>query len=257
MRLISSWKDYYDIVQGFGVDLFKVYLRETKEIKNLPFTVSVRGWGAKNNNVSDLPGVSFEKSISIPGLKAWQCPRYKLCQVYVIFAGKLYGGIHLYKQEHGTWSNPGEKTTIKYIWTKEALDFAITEYELEKLKEKDTYWHTKEHHSEYEHALSVLSIRGDERYREWAVSNNISILLFAGGNEATGIENPRLANYEFQRVLDGYTAFQELEQWIGGVLGQNPAPDEIEDKYKIQQHGFDNKWSFRKHKLDNTKERKK
>jgi hypothetical protein len=65
-----------------------------------------------------------------------------------------------------------------------------------------------------------------------------------------------LKDIEFQRVLDPFTAYQELDQWISGVLGQNPEPDEVSDKVKIQQHGFDS-WSFRKHKLDNTKDRKK
>jgi hypothetical protein len=57
---------------------------------------------------------------------------------------------------------------------------------------------------------------------------------------------------EFQKVLDPFTAYQELEMWISGVLGQNPQPLEVSDEVKIQQHGF-NEWSFRKHKLDNVK----
>ena len=51
---------------------------------------------------------------------------------------------------------------------------------------------------------------------------------------------------EFYKVIDAFTAFQEISMFIGGVLGIGEKEIvEIEDKYKIGQHGFD-KWSFRK-----------
>jgi hypothetical protein len=58
--------------------------------------------------------------------------------------------------------------------------------------------------------------------------------------------NPILKDYEFYKVVDAFTAFTELQMFIGGVLGVGEKEIvEIEDKYKIGQHGFD-KWSFRR-----------
>ena len=60
------------------------------------------------------------------------------------------------------------------------------------------------------------------------------------------IINPILKDYEFYKVVDAFTAFTELQMFISGVLGVGEKEIvEIEDKYKIGQHGFD-KWSFRK-----------
>ena len=46
--------------------------------------------------------------------------------------------------------------------------------------------------------------------------------------------------------MDTFTAFQEIQMYISGVLGTGEKEIiEVEDKYKIPQHGF-NKWSFRR-----------
>lgn len=58
--------------------------------------------------------------------------------------------------------------------------------------------------------------------------------------------NPRLADYHFQKVKDSFSAFQEVFQYISGVLGTNENPMvTISDKEKRDKKGFDN-WSFKK-----------
>jgi hypothetical protein len=60
------------------------------------------------------------------------------------------------------------------------------------------------------------------------------------------IINPILKDYEFYKIIDTFTAFQEISMFLGGVLGRGEKEIiEVDDKYKIKQHGFD-KWSFRK-----------
>ena len=67
------------------------------------------------------------------------------------------------------------------------------------------------------------------------------------------ITNPTLKDYEFYKVQDSFTAFQEIQMFLGGVLGKGEKEIvEIEDKYKISQHGFDNK-SFRRDKANGKK----
>jgi len=57
--------------------------------------------------------------------------------------------------------------------------------------------------------------------------------------------NPVLVNIEFYKVFNSYSAYQEIEMFISGVLGtkENDMID-IDDKYRIESHGFD-KHSFR------------
>ena len=61
------------------------------------------------------------------------------------------------------------------------------------------------------------------------------------------ILNPCLQIYKFQTVKDSYTTYQDIFQYVAGVLN---SPEnkmvKISDKDKISKHGFD-KWSFRTH----------
>jgi len=58
--------------------------------------------------------------------------------------------------------------------------------------------------------------------------------------------NSTLKSYDFAKIYDPYSACQEIEMFLGGVLG-NKEIDQvgIEDKYLKMQKGFD-KWSFKK-----------
>lgn len=59
--------------------------------------------------------------------------------------------------------------------------------------------------------------------------------------------NPKLDQYEFQRAVDPYTMFMNLEQYISGVLGQDSNPMvQLSDEEILVKHGFDPKWGFRK-----------
>ena len=182
---------------------------------------------------------------------------YSLGYVYVLFAGKLYGGIK--------FKNSVENTT-EMIWDVDTFNATVEKYSLfEKRKYQYSTYHSKGERTEQERGQALLTIRGDELLRDWAIEHNISTAVCGYDlwkpNEVFNLRprkrsifviDPVLKDYNFQKVLDPFTAYQELDQWIGGVLGQNPQPEEVADKYKIQQHGYD-KWSFRKHKLDNVK----
>jgi len=59
------------------------------------------------------------------------------------------------------------------------------------------------------------------------------------------IYNASLKDYEFFRVFDTYTAFQELSMYLGSkAQSEKPIP-EIPDKIMVGAKGF-NEWSFRK-----------
>lgn len=61
------------------------------------------------------------------------------------------------------------------------------------------------------------------------------------------ILNPRLADYNFYRVVDTYSAYQEIEMFLNNqiVRRDDPYIEPVPDTIKAESHGFD-KWSFRK-----------
>ena len=75
------------------------------------------------------------------------------------------------------------------------------------------------------------------------VENKISICIMSRDNIKF---NVKLSDYDFYKKFDTYTAYQELDMWISGILAypQNIML-EVEDKIKLTKHGFDNKYSFR------------
>lgn len=61
--------------------------------------------------------------------------------------------------------------------------------------------------------------------------------------------NPKLSELKFYQYKDTYSAFQEIQSYISGVLGVDPTPTiALSDKSKIIKAGFDPKTSFRKGK---------
>jgi hypothetical protein len=61
--------------------------------------------------------------------------------------------------------------------------------------------------------------------------------------------NPNLKELQFFKYKDSYSAFQEIQGYISGVLGVDAKPTiELSDKSKIIKAGFDPKTSFRKGK---------
>jgi hypothetical protein len=66
-------------------------------------------------------------------------------------------------------------------------------------------------------------------------------------NEHTEVyKDPRLKDFDFARIVDPYTAFQEIAMMVGGVIPKGGPPIvEVSNESKIKKHGLD-KWSFRR-----------
>lgn len=67
------------------------------------------------------------------------------------------------------------------------------------------------------------------------------------------IKNPPLRAFQFFKLMDQYTCWQEISMWIGGVMPGRCSPMvEIGDDSKIKKHGFDPVYGFRKRKQGTT-----
>ncbi len=63
------------------------------------------------------------------------------------------------------------------------------------------------------------------------------------------VVNPRLRDYELARVVDPYTAWQDISVFLGNNLVNSAGPPRpVSDELRAEAHGFDRKLSFRKAK---------
>jgi len=245
MYIISKKKDYYDGVVGtMGVDKTIVYER-TPVIDDdrfkfpKPFT-AIRGW-------NDRDRTPFSNIRS--GYPVKRESMYDSGSAFIVgFCGKLYLGWKFYlevlKDKH-ILSYPELRTSITY-------DVEFIKKHLEK-----TSWRGKL----IDDINYISSYNPMDLFRQL----NVPIFIYDSdydrkflgtytrkGNEVF-ITNPPLKDYEFYKVQDSFAAFQEIQTFMGGVLGTGEKEIvEIEDKYKISQHGFDNK-SFRRDKANGKK----
>lgn len=67
-------------------------------------------------------------------------------------------------------------------------------------------------------------------------------------SQNNGLINPKLKDYGFDRIKDSFTTFQEISMYLSNILVEQKETAVIEDKFRIEQHGFDLKKSFRKEK---------
>lgn len=95
-------------------------------------------------------------------------------------------------------------------------------------------------HRKYNSPIILFDIKYNDVTKKYWYSNKKRELII----------NPILSDYVFYKVYDTYQTFQKIQMFLSGVLGNSEKNlIEIEDKYKIEQHGFDKKWSFRKRKF--------
>jgi hypothetical protein len=225
-------KDYYDGVVGtMGIDKTLVYNREPIEIEDNDrpsFFRKRRGFQSSksaNTLLSNFRSYGIEHDL------------YEECGFFIIgFCGKLYVGWKVFYKEKTSLGHDKLKFIITY-------DFKF----IEKISKPSKYRRV-----DIENNIRLLS-----EYDASQLFIDCNVPVFVYDNDYRGYDskyrttdkfiiNPNLKTYEFYKVFDSFSAFQEISMYIGGVLGRGEKEIiEVDDKYKIEQHGF-NKWSFRK-----------
>ena len=235
MYIISKKKDYYDGVAGTtGIDKSIVYDREIIEVeeKNLPNEFKRYNSGSNPNRSIFL---KLENTIIKPELREL----YAAISPFIIgFCGKLYVGWKLYSiGKELSYGGNELITTITY-----------DNENMKKLVQPHSWGGSFEDNLNY-----VLTYDPIEMFRVL----NTPVFIYDSDYDRKDIDkywrnhpkffiNPLLKEYQFYKVFNAVQAFQEISMFLGGVLGNREKEIvNVEDKYKITQHGFD-KWSFRK-----------
>ena len=243
MMIIAKKKDYYDGVAGStGIDKTVVYDRQISEFdgNDIPtlFHKEMYGWrSGKDNPFYMLGNTHVKKEFR----KRYPCTAYFI----IGFCGKLYIGWKLYNVDELTNDYNNVITTITY--------------DLELMKdifEPKSYGGVFVDNYNY-----IVNYDAMELFRKFKTPcfvfdydfgrTHVDTSRFRWeGHHNKFIVNPLLKDYEFPKIFDAFQAFQEIQMFLGGVLGSNEKNIiEISDKDKIASHGF-NKWSFRKEPQD-------
>lgn len=247
MRIISKFKDYYDGVQYYGQDQDLVYVRN-KEYPDEKINL-------ENHFKTD--GHYFS-SIIKPDII--QYPEKNIEQEYydsfiLGFCGQLYRG-YIIKQEEKNPSNKLQVLKEKFFICYNQDELNIFQKNKEYSKKQKKMWTTS--YNRNKQNINYFEINNQEQLQELFFKYNTPCFVVSNGrlrqNQLNGCKkyetnltlNPILSKYEFYRIKDSYTCYQDIAVFIGGVLPRTGNEIiQISDKDIIKKHGFD-KWSFRK-----------
>jgi len=208
----SKFHDYYDCIQSLGIDKTTVFKRHTKE---LPV-----------NSLKDevcnlyLGNLSYSQTFPIK-------------QFIILFCGKSYAGFEITDRDF-SW----DPYTTKYTYSvKDVKEYYPDKQQgSRRYRSYRSFDRIEEWHNKY----------NDKPYNVEIFRNHDTPILFFKEHSNIVIKNPTLKDYRFQTILDPFTAYQEINQFISGVLGQPEKETiQVDEKTKVQSKGFD-KWSFRK-----------
>ena len=206
MRIIDKRHDYYDVGMGLGFDDSIVYIRTEKEIDEHPL---------------------------IPHYSQWETGRW----LYIGFCGKIYPVCRI---------SYGFQTDFCYSIND--VDKFVSAY-FNKFDKASYFGEKNNKYNQYKYTRGNLKIQFEEHkysyYKSLFREYNTPIFAVVPFDRRIYI-NPLLRPYHFYKVMDPYTAFQEISMYVGGVLLAPTKPIPVmSDSIKIQSRGFD-KYSFRK-----------
>lgn len=214
MRLHTDFHDYYDNAVGYGIDDNVHYNR-------------------------------FIKEVEIHIKTKFDFPRHRNAGL-LGFCGEICPFIEVKKFDQ------------KYDCEYASDDYKIVEqycaYSLEEYKRKESEW--EDYSDDFGHYDHWEETKLKQFFIDWSFQSNEIFLehkvpiwaVKLDSYQNKGLTNPRLKDYGFDRLKDAFTAFQEISMYLSNILVEQKKTAGVEDKFRIEQHGFDLKKSFRKEK---------
>lgn len=232
MRILSDFHDYYDCVMGHGQATDLLYQRKIRVLDPAP-----------------SPFPKFESRF------AWDTQSDFQATEYIIgFCGKIYACVLV--SVYNTWKG----IENAYCWSIEDVDKFVEKFF--KKKEIADYYDAKKkwhHRSNWPYARRRVVIekffadvnQQEDSHQELFMELNAPIFVcrradYPHRRKWQITTNPRLKDFEFVRVMDPYTAFQELQMFFGNMAEPRKHIPEISDEDMLSIKGFD-KWSFKRH----------
>lgn len=221
MLIISDYRDFYDNSIGYGVDKSVIYMRRQNKV-NLTYDSPLY------KKIKSLLGEEMNKTYHVKHGNGTVRP------FFIGFCGKIYKGYNFMPYSRHIDRSNNQFGFDASSFSEEQLNSSLRE-SFNFMKGGDTL---------FKDLLKKESFIKENI--DFFHDKNMVSFYFEDNSQSLFIENPILAEFNFQKVMDSTTAFQEIGMFISGVLGR-PEKEiiEITDKDRIISHGFDSK-SFRK-----------
>ncbi len=205
MRIISPFRDYYDNVHR-GDD-HPVYLRKTEV-----FDTSKALDEAKRTRGVRVPAVPDLRD-GYPAVQVWFC-------------GKAYAWVDVDGVHYGPDQWTGLTAQLELDAPPWKRDYSSRYY-----RTLATRWQ------------AIIDTPVPIAWHQ-AWDSPVIARIYTGRNTYLHV-NPQLNKLDFAKHVDPYTAYQELDMFLGGPLAKNnDPPQEISDEIRAAKHGFD-KRSFK------------
>ena len=231
MRIISEFHDYYDCIQGAGQDQSLIFLRRPKEVQ--------LGKGVK---------WPFPLLVNHYFYSWWHGPTRMLAsQTMIGFCGKVYPVIGLQKDV-----NEWDETFCFGVDEVDAFvkvhykDRQYKVYRSADKRQQRRYWSSDLSHAVFKKFFEDCLSIGDSCQKFFEHGPIFVIRPKSQFDRYPTIKyNVRLEDWKFYRRIDSYTAFQELQMYLGAQAVPQEVIPEVSDKDMVTAKGFD-KFSFRK-----------
>lgn len=233
MRIIHG-HDYYDSVLAYGQDTDLTFVREKSRTLDLAQAQQVPGLqgdhgsllftGKKRVYNTAWNGVTLEYDNM-----AW----VKCIRVYVA---------------HRTWCGWKVQigSSVTCYWSLDSLA-KWAHNENFSVKPVNKYWY----HARDQEVPDLGEQTTPPQLQSWMIQNRATIITYEEsadpGCDIWRINGDNLRDLQMFKVVDAFSMFQTISEWVGGVLPKNgnPMVEITDDKIKAHKHGFD-KHSFRK-----------
>lgn len=233
MKIISKMHDYYDTVTAYGVS--PVYYHRTPE------ELHVKG---------DALGNLMHNASCWGGRPA-----------IVLFCGQVFGVIILqngaYKPETFLVTKEEDFETYRKIY-EDSLGSMARNWP--RLDPKANCYRSPQSYAVRGFSGFLDDIKGIDAECYHREFNSPILLITSSPKSYQGSDgrwkymvsvyrDAQLKEFGFHKVKDAFTAYQEIDSYLSGVLGvEFKPPVEISDVHRLEGHGFDKKTSFRKMK---------
>ena len=255
MLIIKKYHDYYDSAVGVdGIDKTCIYERLPVQESN-QYEMGKIHELFKGDKVGWHCGPYSENYSKFRYNKPQKNDPYFIMPFIIGFCGKTYVG-YVFK-----WDVYNDLDKIKIVYGPDEF------FETQKFDATKKYSRYK---TNYERTKKYFDRFHDKEHSDLFVKYHTPIWVYDFGTNIVKYENdgfknnqfnyrnkyfmtnPPLNDYEFYRIFNTQMAFQEIQMYLQGVLGNKEKEIVvISEKDKLQQHGFDPKYSFRKTKNDN------
>jgi len=263
MRIISSFRDYYDGVVAHGSDRELCYVRETRELE----PKDTKTFSTLHKAIEELYGemnVGFEKTYKSGNFKRRTHTGLHtdyFDEAIIGFCGKLYPAFLLLNE----WLThpaqfPGvlEKLHTEVTAPDGSKSRSISDecyrdfkkqFEAKRQVTKKEYVFRRSVHKftrEWFEEFVARHGAGKQASLDFFFELNAPVFVWLPQNRNNTPEkivvNPCLKDYRFQSLVDPFTAWQELSMFLGGVL-QRPENRmvAISDEIRRDKKGFDDR----------------